>query len=166
MRFQRSDGSTSGHQRNPSRLRTTRRAAIKQTTPRRLTRWLKLHEVGFTSALSQNLFVLEVDATDASLTNGEMQEVGATDARRRTLLMAPWKRRRRRTSLQGCTSGLTILRFFLRIPEFWLARVGGSDPSRLASASNSRVKLQSLCILSSSVDRLHGDGNEESTTSE
>ncbi len=59
MRFQRSDGSTSGHQRNPSRLRTTRRAAIKQTTPRRLTRWLKLHEVGFTSALSQNLFVLE-----------------------------------------------------------------------------------------------------------
>ncbi len=80
MRFQRSDGSTLGHQRNPSRLRTTRRAVIKQTTPRRLTRWLKLHEVGFTSALSQNLFVLEVDATDASLSDGEMRSVCHTAA--------------------------------------------------------------------------------------
>ena len=76
MRCQRSDGSTLGHQRNPSRLRTTRRAAIKQTTHRGLTRWLKLHEVGFTSALSQNLFVLEVDATSASSTKCELTAVG------------------------------------------------------------------------------------------
>ncbi len=53
-----------------------RRAAIKQTTPRGLTRWLKLHEVGFTSALSQNLFVQEVDATDATCGEGKLTAVG------------------------------------------------------------------------------------------
>ncbi len=80
MRFQRSDGSTLGHQRNPSRLRTTRRAAIKQTTHHGLTRWLKLHEVRFTSALSQNLFVLAVDATSVAKQIAKFASVAITEA--------------------------------------------------------------------------------------
>ena len=39
-----------GHQRNPGRPRTTRRATIKQTTPRSLARWLKLQAVDSTDA--------------------------------------------------------------------------------------------------------------------
>ncbi len=53
--------------------------------------------------------------------------------------------------------------------EFYLfARIrepGGSDLCAFAPARNSTVKLQSLNILSSSVDGLHGDGIEQSTTS-
>ncbi len=145
MRFYHSDGSTLGHQRNPSRPRTTRRAAIKQTTPRRLTRWLKLHEVGFTSALSQNLFVLEVDATSISKRERYLRSVCHTSCScgLGVCCAGGGVRRAPKRIVDGCLSasaltnnpaacksGLTPYECFLRIREFWLARVGRSDPSR------------------------------------
>ncbi len=46
----------------------------------------------------------------------------------------------------------------MRNHQFFLARLGRSDLSVQTRGSNTAVKLQSLCISSSYVDGLHGDG--------